>query len=229
MFMLKTVKTRGLALLATVALLGGTAWIAAGTTGAYFSDTHTGTINGSIGSIQVAANGSTGAALSDVSFKDMLPGVAQTVTINYKNTGKNVQDVWISFTNATALSALNNMGSYGEVHLSANGTALFDSANLNDRSGTCGAFSPSGCWPLAKQYKVASNLAPGTSGTVSFTFALAGKTVTPPVAFNHYPASEHSYLVTGNKDDQNYINAADGTGNGLPFAIVATQVGQQPS
>ena len=59
--MQKSVKTRGLALLATVALLGGTAWIATATTGAYFSDTHTGEINGSIGSIQVVANGSTGA------------------------------------------------------------------------------------------------------------------------------------------------------------------------
>ena len=44
--MLSNVKSRGLALLATVALLGGTAWIASGTTGAYFSDTHTGAIGG---------------------------------------------------------------------------------------------------------------------------------------------------------------------------------------
>jgi len=123
---------------------------------------------------------------------------------------------------------LNNLGTYGEASLSANGTALFHSTNLNDRSGTCGAFSPAGCWPLAKQYKVASNLAPGASGNASFTFAFASKTVTPPAAFNVYPASAHSYLVTGNTDDQNYISAADGSGSGLPYSIVATQVNQIP-
>src|SRR6185312_7866009 len=173
MFMLKTVKSRGLALVATVALLGGTAWVASSTTGAYFSDTHTGSISGSIGSIQVTPSGGTGAEHMNLSFTNMLPGEPQTVTVNYKNTGANPQDVWIVFNNATALSALNNLGTYGEASLAANGTALFHSTNLNDRLGTCGAFSSTGCWPLAKQYKVASNLAPGASGDASFTFALA--------------------------------------------------------
>ncbi len=221
--MLNTVKTRGLALLATVALLGGTAWIATGTTGAYFSDTHTGSISGSIGSIKVTPSGGSGPEGMNLAFNDMLPGVAQTVTVKYQNTGANPEDVWIVFNNATALSALNNLGSYGEVHLSANGTALFDSANLNDRSGTCGAFSPSGCWPLAKQYKVASNLAPWAAGTASFTFSYAGKMVTPPVAFNSYPVSVNGYTTSHNTNDQNIVNAADGTGSGLPYSIVATQ------
>jgi hypothetical protein len=228
MFMLKTVKSRGLALVATVALLGGTAWVASSTTGAYFSDTHTGSISGSIGSIQVTPSGGTGAEHMNLSFTNMLPGEPQTVTVKYKNTGANPQDVWIVFNNATALSALNNLGTYGEASLAANGTALFHSTNLNDRLGTCGAFSSTGCWPLAKQYKVASNLAPGASGDASFTFALAGKTVTPPATFNHYPVSTEGYLTSHDTNDQNYVNAADGTGNGLPYSIVATQHGVTP-
>lgn len=230
--MQKSVKVRGLALLATVALLGGTAWIATATTGAYFSDTHTGAISGSIGSIQVVANGSTGKQLSDLSFTNMLPGEAQTVTINYKNTGKNVQDVWITFPNATALSSLNNVGTWGEAHLSANGVALFDSANLNDHANTCGPFAPSGCWPLKSQYKVAGSLAPGASGTVSFTYEYAGKTVTAPTTFNLYPANDSGGLgvgqnLGGNSHDQ-YFSAAGVSGAGLPFAIVAMQVNQIP-
>lgn len=226
--MLKNVKVKGLSLVATVAVLGGTAWIAAGTTGAYFSDTHTGSITGTVGSIKVTPYGGAGASSMDLSFDKLLPGEAQKVTVNYQNTGANAEDVWIVFNNATALSALNNMGTYGEVHLSANGTALFDSANLNDRSGTCGAFSPTGCWPLAKKYLVASNLAPGSAGNVSFAFALASKTETPPVAFNRYPASAQGYLVSGNTNDQNYVSAADGAGDGLPYQIVATQHGVTP-
>jgi len=230
--MLKTVKTRGLALLATVALLGGTAWIAAGTTGAYFSDTHTGAINGSIGSIQVVANGSTGKALSDLSFANMLPGEPQTVTINYKNTGKNVQDVWITFPNATALSSLNNVGTWGEAHLAANGHSLFDSANLNDHANSCGPFVPAGCWPLLSKYKVATSLAPGASGNVSFTYELASKVVTPPTVFNLYPAHDSGGLGIGmnqggNSHDQ-YFSETGVSGEGLPFAIVATQQGQTP-
>lgn len=226
--MLRIVKVKGLALLATVALLGGTAWVAAGTTGAYFSDTHSGSITGTIGSIKVTPYGGAGSGGMDLSFTNMLPGVLQTATVNYQNTGTNAEDVWIVFNNATALSALNNMGTYGEVHLSSNGTALFDSANLNDRSGTCGAFSPSGCWPLAKQYKVASNVAPGATGSISFAFMLAGKTVTPPLAFNAYPVSAQGYLVTHDSNDQNYVNPADGSGSGLPYQIVATQHGVTP-
>jgi hypothetical protein len=50
--MLSSLKIKGAAIAVSVALLGGTAWLAAGSTGAYFSDTHTGTISGTVGSIR---------------------------------------------------------------------------------------------------------------------------------------------------------------------------------
>ena len=216
-------KTRGVAFVATLALLGGTVWIAAGTTGAYFSDTHSGTISGTVGSILVTPSGGTGAEHMNLSFDKLLPGEPQTVTVNYQNTGNSPEDVWIVFPNATALSALNNLGTYGEVHLAANGTEIFASKNLNQRVETCGTLSSSGCWPLAKQYRVANNVAPGAAGTVSFTFGLASKTVTPPTAFNVYPATAMAWTISHNNDDQYYISAADGQGAGLPYQIVATQ------
>lgn len=210
-----------MALLASVSLLGGVAWVAAGTTGAYFSDTHSGTITGTLGTIQVTPGGGTGADSTDFTFSNMLPGAAQTATVSYTNSGSSPEDVYIVFDNATALSALNNLGTYGELHLSANGTPLFDSANLNDRISTCGVLDPSGCWPLASQYRVASNLPAGATGTVSLKFNYTGKLKTQAPAgtgvFNAYPVS-----------GQATTNATDGTGSGLPYQIVATQHGVTP-
>lgn len=216
--MLNSVKTRGLALLATVALLGGTAWIASGTTGAYFSDTHTGAISGSIGTIQIAANGDTGKALSNLSFTNLMPGEAQAVTINYKNTGTSAQDVWITFPNATALSALNDLGSFGEVHLYSNGAAVFQSANLDDHTDTCS--DPVLCKPLPKQVVIARNVAPNATGTITFQFkySIALDNNSQGTAFNRYPVPSQFH---GSTDTTH--------GTGLPFAIVAMQRGQQPS
>ena len=57
------------------------------------------------------------------------------------------------FHDKAALPALNNLGTYGEVHVAAarTGTAnaeIFASTNLNDRASSCGPFSPSGCSPV---------------------------------------------------------------------------------
>lgn len=193
-----------------------------GTTGAYFSDTHDGTISGTIGSIRVTPSGGTGADNMNFNWDNMLPGEPQTATLSYENTGNNPEDVWLKFPNATALSALNNLGTYGEIHVVSNGTEKFASANLNDRSSTCGAFAPSGCWPLPSQIKLADNVAPGATGVVKVTFNYASKLKTQPApgttaAFNVYPVS-----------GQTTTNPADGSGDGLPYQLVATQVGQQP-
>jgi hypothetical protein len=203
----------------TLAATAGLVIAGTGVTGAYFSDTHHGTISGTIGSIKVTPSGGTGTDGTDFTFSNLLPGVPQTATVAFQNTGSNNEDVWLVFDNATALSALNNLGTYGEVHVS-NGDPLFDSANLNDRVTTCGPLSPSGCWPLPRQIKVASNLAPSASGHVSFSFNYAGKLSDPAAEgapFNLYP-------VPG----QYTVDPADGTGSGLPYEIVATQVGQTP-
>lgn len=191
-------------------------------TGAYFSDSHSGKISGTLGSIRIKPSGGAGPEGMNFTFANLMPGEPQTAHLEYQNTGTGNEDVWIVFNNETALSALNNLGTYGEVHLVGNGTEVFGSANLNDNETTCGPFSPSGCWPLKKQYRVASNVAPGATGSVSFTFGYAGKLKTQPpegvtAAFNQYP-------VPG----QFKVNPTDGSGDGLPYQIVATQVGQTP-
>lgn len=225
--MSKSFTARGVALAASIALLGGAAFVASGSTGAYFSDTKAGTISGTIGSIKVEASGGIGNG-ADFAFANMLPAVSQTVKVNYKNTGANVQDVWIVFNNATALSSLNDLGSYGEVHLKANSKALFDSNNLADNPARCGAFSPSGCWPLAKQYKVASNVVPGGTGSVSFSFNYSKKLESGEGgSWNGYPVMKGQYSAS-NLKGQTTVNEGDGAGYGLPYQIVATQHDIEP-
>lgn len=205
-----------------VAALTACVIIASGITGAFFSDSHSGKISGTIGSIRVTPSGGTGPEGLNFSFDNLLPGETQTAHMEYKNTGTGNEDVWIVFNNETALSALNNLGTYGVVHLVSNGSEVFGSANLNDNETSCGPFSSSGCWPLKKQYRLASNVAPGGTGSASFTFGYTGKLKTQPpegvtAVFNQYP-------VPG----QFKVNSADGSGDGLPYQIVATQVGQTP-
>lgn len=187
---------------ATIAAAGLTTAMASGSTGAYFSQSRQGTIQGTYGSIHVDTDGGTGADNLDETFTNILPGQENKFTIGYTNSGRNHESVYLVFNDPTANATLNTLGSYGEIHISANGVQKFDSANLNDRSSTCGAFSPSGCWPLTPVFKLVDDLAPGARGTMTFSYTYAAKATTqtdegqPAVAFN---------------------------GNGLPYQIVSTQ------
>ncbi|MDH6236316.1 hypothetical protein [Cryobacterium sp. CG_9.6] len=196
-----------------------------GATGAYFSDTKAGSVTGTVGSIKVTGSGGNGANGLDLQYSNLLPGETQTKTATYRNTGLNTQDVWVVFNNADALHALNDLGRYGEFHVAANGAALFDSANLSDdlddpANPSCGTLAPTGCWPVPGMIKVASSLAPNTAGNVSFTFGytprLQGQSPAGGGVWNSYPVPTVP------------VPAPTIVGNGLPYQIVATQVGQTP-
>ncbi|SFH26856.1 hypothetical protein SAMN05216274_102199 [Cryobacterium levicorallinum] len=191
---------------------------ALGPTGAYFSDTEQGSIDGTKGSIKIA-----GVDSLDLHFTNMLPGEMQTVSERYVNNGLSPQDVWVVFNNAEALHALNDEGTFMEFHLSANGTALFDSANLNDNGDGvpgCAGFDPAGCWPLERAYKLQENLAPGSIGKVSFSAMIAAKAVGQSEVgggdWLPYPVKQQNGAPVTPTDA------------GLPYQIVATQVGQEP-
>ncbi|MDJ0338576.1 hypothetical protein [Cryobacterium sp. PH31-O1] len=201
------------------------AFAALGPTGAYFSDTAQGAVSGTIGSIKIAGADGTGTDSLNLGFTNLLPGTTQTVSSRYVNTGLNAQDVWVVFNDKDALHALNDLGTYGEFHVAANGTALFDSANLSDDQDdtahlSCGTLAPTGCWPVPKMIKLASNLAPTAVGSVSFSFGYAakmsGQSELGGGVWNSYPVKT--------------VQVPNPTikGNGLPYQIVATQVGQAP-
>jgi len=207
---------------ASLALMGALVVMATGATGAYFSESKSGEITGTTGSIHVHTSGGSGPNGLLFNFENLLPGEPQSATVEYQNTGHNNQDVWVVFDNSEALHALNNMGRYGEVTIANPGGWLFHSANLNDNlppaSGTCGPFSPSGCWPLGEKYKVASNLAPGAGSWFKFTFGYTtyhggiGNSQ-EEMPFNTYPPE---------------VKPEEVTGSGLPYEVVATQVGVEP-
>ena len=213
----------GAAGVAAVALIAASTSV----TGAYFTDSSSGVIKGHVGSIKL------GGQDLNLTFDNLLPGVAQTVTVPFSNSGTEAQDVWLTFPVGSALHALNNLGTYGEVHVVNNvGQSVFDSANLQDGrtkadgTNSCSGFAQTvpatnGCWPLPAKVKVASNVASGATSSAKFTFMYASKlTGSGGGVFNTFPS-----VATGQE-----AFGADLTpvGNGLPFNVVAVQVGQTP-
>ena len=206
-----------IALAGSITVAGGLIASASGATGAFFSDTKNGTITGTLGTVKVQTSGGSGTDGLDFAFSNLMPGVAQTANVHYKNTGVGNQDIYLVFPNATALSALNELGAFGEVHIGSNGTEIFADANLNDKpnNNTVG---------VPRQIRVGSNLAPGAEGDATFSFNYASKLGTGSHSsgggvFNTYPAPDGLQTTTV---------PADGHGSGLPYQIVAVQVGQTP-
>jgi hypothetical protein len=223
-------------LLVAVALVGGLVVFAAHATGAYFSDTHNGTITGTIGSIKASAgvNADTGGGLN-FGFTNLLPGVSQTGTVYYSNSGTNPEDVYIVFPDADALHALNDLGSYGSVQIKSTGGVNWVSNNLTDfwPEGTPGINGASTLYYVPEQMLLQSNLPVGASGSMTFTFQYASKlgdaTATLPSssgggAWNAYPVAAET-KANGESYTPPYTV---GTKSGLPYQIVATEVGQTP-
>jgi hypothetical protein len=147
--------------------------------------------------------------------------------MNVQNTSAgNSEDLYLAFPNATALSALNSLGGYGAVTVYVDGNVIYQNNNLND-------FDNNGTSGLPAQLQLASNVGPSQSHTVVFRFEYASKMKTqePGGVFNKYPV----LLGSGVQDPRNAtgyaqktVNPTDLTGNGLPFQIIATQVGILP-
>jgi hypothetical protein len=221
-------------------LAGCLAVIASGTTGAYFSETQPGTVAGTIGAVHVLTSNTTFA------WTNMMPGEQKLATVNFKNTGTGPQDFYLVFPNGPALHALSNLGSFGEVHVvGGKGRAmvdLFDSTNLQDgrtkeNQNSCGdVFSPRidttphGCWPLPDKLKIAGTVDVGVAVSVSFSFNYAGKLGDANVAQGESSSSGggifNTYPLTNGEAFGADLAATPAAG--LPFQIVAVQVGQQP-
>lgn len=232
-------------LLVAVALVGGLVVFAAHATGAYFSDSHAGAVTGTIGDIHVTCSGGASNGAGDFlnfSWPEMLPGVQYTATMHCQNTSaSNPEDLYIKFSNLTALSALNSLGTYGAVTIDVNGTPVFQSNNLNDnliQNG--GAFSQTSEWPLPSQLLLASNLGPTATAVVEFKFEYASQLQSQPpagagdtVGWNTYPvlATAGNPSIAGDASStyaQVTVNSGDGSGSGLPFQIIATEHGILP-
>lgn len=209
--MMKSKTARFGAFLATLGMSATLVGAATASTGAYFSNTRQGHVGGTMGSIKVTTYGGTGTDSADFSFENMLPGEPQTAAVQYQNTGRNAEDVYVVFNDAAKLHDLNQLGRYGEVHLTSNSTEIFASQNLNDNATSCpvGSGDPA-CAPLPAMLKLADNLAAGSSVQgMAFTFK--------------WQDAPYSLSNTYNIDGATGPTALD-----LPYQIVAVQHGRQP-
>jgi len=123
---------RFIALLGTVGVLASLASVAVAGTGAYFTDSKTGTITSNSGTVAVAVSG------QNITFGNLLPGVAQTQTVWVQNTGTGSEDIYLVFDNANLVwSGLNTLGQYGKFTIDGK---VYDNLNntYNSSSGVAG-------------------------------------------------------------------------------------------
>jgi hypothetical protein len=199
-------------------LAAGTALVASAATGtgAYFTDSASGTITGTMGSIAIqGADGNPDNM--KISFSNMLPGEPKTQTIRFSNTGANAEDVWLvfehlslgDFSKATDDHLINDRGRYAEVHIKSGSTAVFDSANLNDDATSCrpGEGSPA-CNPLPEMIKLRDNFAPGQTGDFTFSYM---------------PGALYGAKAGEQESEEGIVEVKP-----LPYKLVATQHGIRP-
>ncbi|MHB1433063.1 MAG: hypothetical protein ACYCVZ_13205 [Streptosporangiaceae bacterium] len=239
----------------TGALVGSAGLVvaAATATGAYFNDTQSGTVSGNFGSIHVTTSGGTGTDSLDFSMTNMLPGQWQTITVHYKNTGLNTEDVYLVFNTADALHAVNNLGQYGEAKITSGSNTIFYSTNLSDgetaalgpiteTGGHCSSNPPAGsndvalssagegtanpgCWPIPDVLKLASNVQPGQAGTMTFSFAPGPKWSSAAAE----TAQFFCYPLVQGATQEDQTCTTNSPQYGLPYQIVATQPGVAPN
>lgn len=201
---------------------------ASGSTGAYFTDSHPGSLTASSGHLRLNTDGTT------MNFTGLIPGEDQQKTMTYSATdGSANEDVWLVFDNTTQAygeftGAKNTdyqgytgggLGGYGHFKIVSNQGLGFESYNLQlatdgtgcpvDANGDGGssarATGPNNGSQSAPEcgvpaaIKIGSNIPVGFQGSATITFGITGK-------------------ATGQ----------DGPWANVPFKVVATQVGVRP-
>ena len=92
-------------------------------TGAYFTATQPGTINGNFGTVVVATSGPT------INFANLMPGEMQTKTVTVAIIGTGNEDIYVAFKNDNgAWSSVNELGMYGKFVIAGK---TFDNLNNN--------------------------------------------------------------------------------------------------
>jgi hypothetical protein len=202
-----------------IALVG----IAAGSTGAYFTDVHPGSVNGGFGKVAISIDGVTvpsgdstannvkGEPL-EITWNNMLPGQDKTVTYHVTNTGSANESIWLAFDDTNGeWSALNTLGTYGDAQINSP-LINADYDNLNNAHpwgsqpaaghNACGDPNPSNYYLPAENH--VADLAPGQSASFTFSFGY-GKCLS-----------------------NNTLQGGPAFANPLVYDIIATQQGISP-
>ncbi len=216
----KTARVAGFvgALGASALLLGA----AANTTGAYFTDSHDGTLQASRGHLKVYTSD------LNLNFADMVPGEYQTKQIDYSTSSSTTEDIWLQFVPGAGYGkftgtkdgsdgyAGGGLGRFGHFAVQDNaGNTLFSSYNLQNaaqNTSGCADSNGHGSGPAATSaadtpplcgvpqfIKIESGLPSGANRHMTLTFGNTGRATGQDVA---------------------EVNA--------PFKVIATQHGVRP-
>ena len=218
----------GAAGVAAVALVAASTSV----TGAYFSDSHDGTINSSTGAVKVDVSGMT------MNFDKLLPGDFKTQTVTYTARGTEAEDIWLVFpTLPGATNAFLNgqkgtsgeepsLGRYGHFAVQdASGATLFTSYNLKTAPSLGGTDS---CFVDANGHGGDTAQA-ANAGDYSLRYCPVpnaikiGSSISSTVRTSAVVTFGYTKLLKGD----GYQNLPSSVI--APFKIVATQVGILPS
>jgi hypothetical protein len=194
-------KSKAIRLAGFVGALGASAVLVGAAvqgTGAYFTDSHNGSINASTGHVRVTVTPGNG----NLNFTGLLPGDYQSKNVDYVAHGTGAEDIWLVFPSDGSAEAFvgapddsygGGLGRYGHFAVSSTNGASFTSYNLSnerttdnvagpncsvDANGEGGSnaaaadrsdYSVPYCAPR-NAILLASGLNNGDSGTATFTF-----------------------------------------------------------
>lgn len=205
---------------AAVALLSS----AAVGSGAYFSDRHDGSVNGTFGQVSVDVTPVGNDSLK-WDWSGMLPGEWQTASMTVTNTGTKAEDVYLAFDDSNGeWSAINTLGTYGEAQVSSDLNGTHDYNNLKNGyvQGTAanpGQVNACGDAVPAISYLPAENflgtLAKGASETVTFKFRYTA-------CLGNDTVDTHGNHIVFNHDGNPAFAGP------LNFGVIATQPGVKP-
>jgi hypothetical protein len=204
---------------------------ATGATGAYFTDSHDGSISASSGHLSLGISGD-----MSMNFANLMPGTPESKSITYTThvSSTGTEDIWLVLPPGAAYDGLTGpkdstlfpgggLGRYGYFAVSdSNGGTAFRSHNLaapptpadggvcdvnanTGRGGSDQVETQTDMFPpycaIPHDILLASNLSNGATGTITITFGLSGK-----------------------QTDQGQTEF----GGSVPFSIVATQHNVRP-
>lgn len=194
--MLKNRSRRIAALAGTLVALASVVALTIASTGAYFTASQPGQVNGSFGSVAVTVTGTgtdwTGADTA-FSFGGMMPGEWRTAHINVTNTGTGNEDIYLAFTNANNVwSEVNTLGTYGEADV--NGTN-YNNLNNHWAQNTGPNTYTNACGDVVNYIRylphvnLLGTLTPGQNATYTFSFrysaCISNNAYQGQLAFSH--------------------------------------------
>jgi hypothetical protein len=198
-------------------------------TGAYFSDSHNGSISATTGHVSLAVSPANG----ELNFSGMLPGDYQSKDVAYTAHGTGAEDVWLVFpTNGDAEAFVGNpsdasgggLGRYGHFALSSTNGAHFTSYNLNN-PGT-GSHSGDSC-PTDANGEGGSNAQPATPTDTQVAFCAPPNAILLASGLANGQGGTATFTfgftpLLRNTSQEDSLQAS------VAYKIVATQAGIRP-